>query len=608
MALPTYVVTISFGSSGDIDVSQYVQSVTISRGISRALEDYSAGSLSITFVNNARVFDPLNTSSPLYYGVGGYTVVQPGGRVQVKANNIVRFTGFIQDWEFSFDDAGFDGKATLTALDRMYRVGNAVFTGGQAWQVEPTTDRMKTVLNYNGFGAAEYSQITSGQTLLGYDDWNAGDSVLSYLQQVARSEPGDFYSNASAVMTFKDRSFTNYTWSNSMRYNFAAYPSTALNNTNVDDGSGYYRWDIGARTTAVASQFGGSVYRGATVNAPDPADQGVGFTYTNVNLDRYATVGTSVVFSAYLRGAINPYEAFFAFLDTNGATMDSGFATVTSPSTATWVRVGGTLNNPSGTIGGIQFSVNTYGGTTYTIFCEAFQVEPGTAWINYFDGNYNPYTSTAGTVYDVAWAGGTYASQSGLLTSTASTVAAPAILTFADMNSQGTAYGNGTGIPFTELQVAYGSENLYNKVQVIGVNATAVADDTTGQSRYGLKTYSQTDNLTTSLTKPSEIANALLAEWRLPEYRAEQITLALESLTGAQQNLVLAIDIRDVVRVCFQPSATGTIVDKYYQVLAVNANTDVERDSLTFTLASLDNLPIRLNSTLLAVLDTDTLG
>jgi len=111
-----------------------------------------------------------------------------------------------------------------------------------------------------------------------------------------------------------------------------------------------------------------------------------------------------------------------------------------------------------------------------------------------------------------------------------------------------------------------------------------------------------------SLNQPSEIANALLAEWRLPEYRAEQITLALESLTGAQQNLVLAIDIRDVVRVCFQPSATGTIVDKYYQVLAVNANTDVERDSLTFTLASLDNLPIRLNSTLLAVLDTDTLG
>ena len=66
MPVPSYVVEISFGSSGYVDVSSYVQSVTIDRGISRVLEDYSAGSLSITFVNNSRVFDPLNTSSPLF--------------------------------------------------------------------------------------------------------------------------------------------------------------------------------------------------------------------------------------------------------------------------------------------------------------------------------------------------------------------------------------------------------------------------------------------------------------------------------------------------------------------------------------------------------------
>jgi hypothetical protein len=608
MAVPSYTVEISFGSSGFIDVSSYVQSITLDRGISNQLEDYSAGSISITFVNNARVFDPLNTSSPLWYGVGGYTVVQPGGQVRVKANSITRFIGFVQDWNFTFDEAGLDGQATLTALDRMYRVGNAVFTGGQAWQVEATSDRMKTVFNYNGFGAAEYAGVESGQTMLGYDDFTAGNSVLSYLQQVARSEPGDFFSNASGVMTFKDRSFTNYAWSNSLRYNFAAYPSTALNNTQVEDGSGYYIYNIGTLSTAVASNFGGSVYRGATVNAPDPADQGVGFTYTNFNLERYATVGTSVVFSAYLRGAINPYEAFFAFLDTDGDLMDSGFATVTSPSTATWVRVGGTLNNPSGTIGGIQFSVNTYGGTNYVIYTEGFQVEPGTAWIDYFDGSYKAYVDTASTRYRNAWSGLTYASQSGLLTSTASTVSAPAIHTFADTNSQGTAYGNGTGIPFMDLQVAYGSENLYTKVQVIGTNASAIVEDATGQSRYGIKTFSQTDNLTTSLTRPAEIASALLGEFRLPEYRAEQITLSLESLTTAQQNIVLALELRDVVRVCFQPSATGSIVDKYYQILGVAGNTDVERDEIVFRLASLDNLPFRLDSTLLGVLDTDTLA
>jgi len=71
MALPTYVVELSFGSSGFVDVTQYVQSVSISRGITRVLEDYPAGSVSVTFVNNNRVFDPLNTSSPLWYGAGG---------------------------------------------------------------------------------------------------------------------------------------------------------------------------------------------------------------------------------------------------------------------------------------------------------------------------------------------------------------------------------------------------------------------------------------------------------------------------------------------------------------------------------------------------------
>jgi hypothetical protein len=257
----------------------------------------------------------------------------------------------------------------------------------------------------------------------------------------------------------------------------------------------------------------------------------------------------------------------------------------------------------------VLFTIFSAGTTSaFDFFGNGIQVERGSAWINYFDGGYNPYTSDASNLYQVAWQGTAYKSSSGLLYSQASAIAAPTILTFADQNSQGASYGNGTGIPFTSLNVVYGSENLYNKVQVVGVNATAVAQDTTGQSLYGLKAYSQTDNLTISATRPTQIAAAILAESRLPEYRAESISLSLESLTTAQQNLVLAIEIRDVIRVCFQPSATGSIVDKYYQVLAINSNTDVERDQVTFTLASLDNLPIRLDSTLLAILDTDTLG
>jgi len=125
---------------------------------------------------------------------------------------------------------------------------------------------------------------------------------------------------------------------------------------------------------------------------------------------------------------------------------------------------------------------------------------------------------------------------------------------------------------------------------------------------YGLRGYAQTDNLTTSTTRPAEIASAFLGEFRRPEYRAQALTVALESLTTSQQTAVLGIEIRDVVRVCFQPSAQGGVVDKFYQVLGLNANVDVERDAITYNLASLENLPLTLDSPYLAVFDTGTLA
>ena len=614
MALPSpYVVELYFGSSGYVDVTSYVNSITIGKGISRQLDDYSAGTLSISFSNNDRTFDPLNTSSILWYGAGGYTLVQPGGKIRVSAAGVRRFTGFIQSWDFTYDQAGFDGQAQLTALDEMFRVSNAVFTGGHAWAVESTSDRMNTVLNYNGFGASEYSGVRAGQTLLGTDTWNAGDNVLSYLQNVARSEPGDFYSNASAVMQFKDRSFTDYAWVNTVRKNYVNYPSTAIGSALTVEAGGTYEWNIiGSVGTAYASQFGGTVYRAGTADAAIPAEQFIGFQYNNYNLDRYAASGTQYVFSAYLRGFSGTYEGSFQFLSTTGGLLQQTSITQASSGATAWTRVGGTATY-SGTaiLGGasIVFGVTQATATTGTAMAgEGFQIEPGTAFINYFDGGYNPYVSDATNRYGVAWADGAYSSTSGLLSASATAISAPVIYTFADANSQGTAYGNGTGIPFMDLSVAYGGEQLYNQVQVAGVNATAVVSDSAGQSLYGLRAYSQTDNLTTSLTAPAKIAAGLLGEFRLPEYRATAMTVALEALTSGQQTIVLGLELRDVIRLCFQPSAQGNVVDKYYQILGVNTNTDVERDHITFTVASLDNLPIRLDSTLLAVLDTDTLA
>jgi hypothetical protein len=612
MALPTYFVELSFGDSGYIDVTEYVQSISISRGINRVLDDFSAGSLSVTFVNNERVFDPLNTSSPLWYVAGGYTIVQPAGQIRVRSSAFTRFLGTVQDWQFTFNDAGFDGQATVTALDQLYEVSLAGFTGGTQYEVEATSDRIKSVMSANSFGTATYAGVRGMKTLVGYDQNLPGDNVLSYLQNVARSEPADFYASRAGVVQLKDRSFTNYEWTNTTRSNFVTYPATAtiLDNTeSLVVGENRSGWElIGTQATATTSAYGGFVWRGGTVvDLVTPANSYVGFAHVDYNPTRYANSGLTYTFAGLIRGAVGNFDIATIALDTTGQAQTVASTVVISSASTAWNAFSLTVTS-SGTVGGVRVSASIAGGTTFSIIGDGFIVEPAGTSVNYFDGDWNPYAgmTSASTAYEIAWSGIPRESQSGLLTSVAGTVAAQTVRTFADENSQ--SLYSGTAIPFTDLQVVYASEQLYNKVQVVGINATAVATDTVSQGLYGVRDYSQTDNLTTSTSKPAEIASAFLGEFRLPEYRAEQITIALEALTTTQQNNVLGIDIRDLVRVGFKPSNTGDVVDKYYQVLGVNTNVDVERDAITFNLASLDNLPFRLDSTYLGVLDTDTLA
>lgn len=616
MTLPVYLIELQFGASGYVDVTSDAGNVTIGKGISRSLDDYSAGTLQVSFTNNSRRFDPLNTSSDLWYGAGGYSIVQPGGTIRVSAKSAtgsyVRiFTGLIQDWSFTYDMAGLDGNANVMAVDALFKVANQVLTAGTQGYVEATTDRMKRLLGVNNFGASEYAGINSGGvTLLGSDVNNNNDNLLTYLQNVARSEPGDFYANASAIITFKDRSFTNYTYANVIKQNWTPPPSNLSASTST--GTAYPTgWTFGtAKISSSGPYENGSAHIGAVVGTASKT----GFIFNEVNLAKYNPTGAvngTTVFSFYA----NPGTSVATDISANLYMVNSANSAIATASVGWtfgggWELVQGT-SVWSGTPAGVYFQVLSLGTTGVAFWTNGIIVEPAVAGATagqYFDGGYNPYVNTSTTRYDVAWLGTPLATSSGMVVSAASTATAPTILTFADTNSQGAAYGNGTGIPFTDLQVDYGSEQMYNNIQVVGSNATATASDTALISRYGNKAYAQTDNLTVSTTRPTTLASSYLAEYRLPEYRAQQITIALEALTDAQQTSVLGIELRDVVRVCFQPSATGTVVAKYYQVLAVNHDADPERSHVTLKLSSLERLPIRLDSTLLAILDTSILA
>jgi hypothetical protein len=177
-------------------------------------------------------------------------------------------------------------------------------------------------------------------------------------------------------------------------------------------------------------------------------------------------------------------------------------------------------------------------------------------------------------------------------------------VTFADVNSQGTAYGNGTALPIFDLVMSYSSDQLYNQVNLTNAyGGTVTATNTGSTALYGLRSYTVA-NLSTNSTRLQTIANDLDGQYSKPEYRAESIVIAVESLTAPQQAILLNaayVDIHQLVRVCFQPSRLGPIIDKIYQVLRVDHDIQFETHRVTLMLGSLDNLPARADSTLFAV-------
>jgi len=616
MANTTQKVELGFGpGSSWVDVTSYAGNISINRGTTRVADDYQAGQLSITFTNNDRTFDPLNTSSILYNSGSGYTMVQPGGRVRITTNSIVRFYGYVQDWSFTYDNAGFDGNATLTAGDLMYYMSRINFTGGTQSTGDFSGERISNIL-YNNNLVTTGTSGRANKSILGSDVQAAGDNVLSYLQNVARSEPGDLFASASssATMIFKDRTFTDYTWRISSRQNVIPYPATATVGTSLAIAGITNGWTNYIKGTATPYIYGHITSRASASVANIDTE----ISYAEVNSAKYNPLlsNPNYVVSFWAKGSGvtgSGITLYATLLNSLGQSIGSPASTtiINASGITQWTQISGTATTGTATVAGISILVTSAGTTSpYGFETDAWQVETTSTYDStYFDGSYRPLVSNYAVKREVAWLGTPYQSSSVMGINTASSTPTPSTyLTFADNNSQGTAFGNGTAIPFTDISLANSGLNLYNQVLIGGVNATATVTDTAGTGLYGLRSYSQTDNLTTSLTRPTEVAADLLGYWRLPEYRADSFVVALEALTLAQQNLVLGLELRDVIRLCFQPSAIGAIVDKYYQILAINSEVGIETDHITFTVASLTNVPMRLDSTLTNKLNTSILG
>ena len=166
---------------------------------------------------------------------------------------------------------------------------------------------------------------------------------------------------------------------------------------------------------------------------------------------------------------------------------------------------------------------------------------------------------------------------------------------------------NGSGVPYTSATVSYGTELLFNQVEVSAPTATAEANNIESQDKYGI-TQTAVDTLLATLNAVQSLALFWVAKYGEPEYRFQDLSVSLDGLTG--QNLIdtLNVELGDIVQIEFTPNGIGSPIARYGQVNKIEHNITPGTHDVVFGFGSLQFSFLVLDDTGFGILDQNVLG
>jgi hypothetical protein len=168
-----------------------------------------------------------------------------------------------------------------------------------------------------------------------------------------------------------------------------------------------------------------------------------------------------------------------------------------------------------------------------------------------------------------------------------------------------------TGIQFADVNIVYGSENLYNRISLANADIfpeEAFAEDADSQAIYGPRTLSQSGLLVQEPEQLQFLADFLLARYKEPQYRFETVTVVLDTITAENQDKVLDLEIGDIVQVRFEPSDIPPAIEQYCRIIGINHDWNPASKNISFALERLDFAIFILDDAVLGVLDDDRLA
>jgi hypothetical protein len=163
------------------------------------------------------------------------------------------------------------------------------------------------------------------------------------------------------------------------------------------------------------------------------------------------------------------------------------------------------------------------------------------------------------------------------------------------------------GIPYVSATVSYGTELLYNQVQVTSPLYASTKNNEDSQRTYGITT-TDVDTLLSTQNSVESLAQFWVNKYGEPEYRFQDLEILLESLSGDDQETVLNIELGDIVTIKFTPNGVGAPIERYGQVNKIEDKITADRHTIVFGFGSLQYAFLVLDDVGFGILDQNALA
>jgi hypothetical protein len=147
------------------------------------------------------------------------------------------------------------------------------------------------------------------------------------------------------------------------------------------------------------------------------------------------------------------------------------------------------------------------------------------------------------------------------------------------------------GIPFVDYEVVYGTEELYNKVNVEYVLSGSAgfvltAESASSQSAYGIYEESFTTLLAGSAAA-SALATQLLGRYKEPAYRVRVVRFNFRGVPTSAQTQLMDIELGDQATLRFRPQGLGERIERSVLIDSIEHEASPDRHIITMALTDL---------------------